>query len=140
MIVMALAGTVITQRQYAALFSQVTDNGAALVSTLALAGSGIGKLEFVDVTIDSNHTEVGDLEILLTSPSGTRSTLSVVRECIDAQQAAVPCGATLAGGFRFGVVRLMDERADGTWTLSVRDGRAGGTGALVSWSIKAYGT
>jgi kexin len=120
----------------------IPDAGNALTSTLALAGSGITKLEFVDLTVTSDHPEVGDLEITLTSPSGTPSTVSVPRECLATQQqggAVVPCGNPLAGGFRFGIARLMDEPADGNWTLSVRDSRAGNSGSLGSWSIQVYG-
>lgn len=116
---------------------------APLVRTLALADSGITKLEFVDLVVDSNHTEVGSLEITLTSPAGTSSTLNVPRQCMDVPEGAEPtpkpCGAALAGGFRFGIVRLMDEAADGTWTLRISQPQATGSGSLASWSIKAYG-
>lgn len=117
----------------------IADNGAAATSSLTLQGSGIGKLEFVDLAITSNHTNVGDLEITLTSPGGTRSTVSVVHECKDTAANAVTCGAALAGGFTFGIARLMGEAADGNWTLSVRDGKTGETGSVSAWSIKAYG-
>jgi subtilisin family serine protease len=115
---------------------------APLVSTIALTGSGIAKLEFVDVVVDSDHPETGALEITLTSPAGTVSTLSKARQCMDLSDANNPkpvsCGKSLAGGFRFGVVRLMDEAADGNWKLSIND-QAGGAGKLSSWSIKVYG-
>jgi proprotein convertase subtilisin/kexin type 2 len=116
---------------------------APLVLTLTLAGSGITKLEFVDLVVDSNHSEVGSLEITLTSPAGTASTVSVPRQCMNVPEGADPtpvaCGSTLTGGFRFGIVRLMDEPADGTWTLRIAQSQPAGSGALQSWSIKAYG-
>ncbi len=120
----------------------IGDGGTALVSNLVLAGSGISKLEFVDLLVDSDHPEIGELEITLTSPSGTVSTLSVMRECKkkeNNESVVTPCGKTLDGGFRFGIARLMDEVADGTWALSVRDGKAGNEGVLKSWGIKVYG-
>lgn len=122
----------------------IADNGSATISTIALAGSGISKLEFVDVTVTSNHPDVGELEIVLTSPAGTRSTLSTVRTCKNIDSAGVvlgdvSCESSLAEGFRFGVARLMGEAADGAWTLSVRDGRAGNIGNLASWGLKVYG-
>ncbi|MCX7176438.1 MAG: S8 family serine peptidase [Proteobacteria bacterium] len=116
----------------------IPDNGAAVTSTIHLAGSGIGKLEFIDVNLTTDHAEVGDLEINLTSPAGTVSNLSVVHEC-KKDSATVACGASMARGTRFGIARLIGESADGNWTLSVRDGKAGNTGALASWNIKAYG-
>lgn len=117
----------------------IADDGPAATSSLTLQGSGIGKLEFVELAITSNHTNVGNLEITLTSPAGTRSTVSAVRDCKDTAGNAVTCGAALEGGFTFGIVRLMGEAADGNWTLSVRDGKTGETGSVSAWSIKAYG-
>ncbi|MGZ5075438.1 MAG: S8 family serine peptidase [Methylobacter sp.] len=116
----------------------IADNSTAITSTINLSNSGINKLEFVDVNVTSDHTEVGNLEITLTSPTGTVSTLSSVRDC-KSGEAVVPCGSSLSSGNRFGVVRLMGEAANGNWTLSVRDGKAGNTGSLTAWNIKVYG-
>ncbi len=55
-IVMAVAGAVITQRQYAAMLSQVTDNGAALARFIAVqnaAASGLEDWVAVEVAVDS---------------------------------------------------------------------------------------
>ena len=74
--------------------------------------------------------------------SGTVSTLSLPRECQEIVEGAdpkpAPCGKTLDGGFRFGVVRLMDEPANGTWRLSVAD-ENGAPSTLTRWSLKVYG-
>ena len=113
----------------------IPDNASPVTSTVSLSGSGISKLEFVELSLTSDHSHVGNLEVQLTSPSGTASTVSVVRECKD----ATTCGAAFSSGFTFGIARLMGEAADGTWTLSVRDGKAGDSGAISAWSIKAYG-
>lgn len=117
----------------------IPDGGAALARTLTLQGSGIARIEFVELVVDIDHAEVGELEIILTSPAGTASTLSVQRECKDEKAAVVPCGSSLRGGFRYGIVRLMDEAADGAWGLSVRDAKTGNAGTLTAWSIKVYG-
>ena len=118
----------------------IADNGAAVTSMITVVQSGISNLEFVDVNFKTDHTEVGDLEITLTSPAGTTSTLAVTHGCVNpTTSASVPCGATMANGVRFGVVRLLGEAADGKWTLSVRDGKSGATGAVVGWNLKTYG-
>ena len=117
----------------------IADNGGAESSTLSMQGSNISKLEFVELSITSNHTNVGDLEIILTSPMGTSSRVSAVRECKDSGGSTVTCGASLSSGFTFGIARLMGEAADGIWTLSVRDGRTGDSGSISQWGIKAYG-
>ena len=120
----------------------IPDNGATVTSELVVSPSALGALraiEFVDVNITLDHPDVGELELLLTSPSGTRSTLAVVHDCRSEFGQTVGCGAALAEGARFGVVRLMGESALGVWTLSMRDGKAGQTGALLAWGIKVYG-
>lgn len=116
----------------------IADNSAATTSIIKLSNSGINKLEFVDVNITSDHPEVGDLEITLTSPAGTSSTLTTVHDC-KLEDITVSCSSSLSEGMRFGVVRLMGEAADGNWTLSVRDGKAYNTGKLIAWNIKTYG-
>jgi kexin len=121
----------------------IPDAGAAVVSTLALANSGISRVEFVEFVVDSDHADVGELEITLTSPSGTASTVSTPRQCQtkgqDGSFTPAPCGNSLAGGFRFGIARLLREPADGTWTMSIRDHRAGNAGSLVAWSVRIHG-
>ncbi len=112
--------------------------GAATTSAIAIASSGITKIEFVDVTVDSTHAQFGDLKITLTSPAGTVSTLTLPHNCA-ANNVAVACGNLLNGGFRFGVARLINEAADGTWTLSVSDGLANNTGNLTSWNLAVHG-
>jgi subtilisin-like proprotein convertase family protein len=34
---------------------------------------------------------------------------------------------------------LLREPADGTWTMSIRDHRAGNAGSLVAWSVRIHG-
>ena len=118
----------------------IPDNtGTLITSTITVAASGVTKLEFVDVTVRSSHTGVGDLAITITSPSGTVRTLALQHTCRDAMTAVVPCGGWNGGVWRFGVAQLVDEPADGTWTLTIRDEGAGGTGSLTGWSIGASG-
>jgi proprotein convertase subtilisin/kexin type 2 len=117
----------------------IPDGADSVTSELAVSDSGISKVEFVELVVDSDHPEVGDLEIGLFSPTGTLSTVAVRHDCQDDKKAVVPCGNPLAGGFRFGIARLMDEPADGTWKVTVVDHRKGGSGTLVKWSLKVYG-
>lgn len=124
--------------------------GAINTSTINLANTGINHIEFVDVTPVSGHTEFGDLDITLNSPAnsynptGTPSAFAVAHTCKQYNSATeryddIPCGAQLAEGFRFGSARLMGEKADGNWILSVRDCKVGNTGTLQSWSLTVYG-
>jgi len=118
----------------------IPDNtGVALTRTLTMTGSQVTKIEFVDVTVNSDHTQVGDLAVTLTSPSGTVRTLAVQHNCRDMSGTTVPCGAWNGGSWRFGVSQLLDEPADGTWTLSVRDNGTAGTGSLSGFGITVHG-
>ncbi len=130
----------------------IPDAGAAVTSTITVSSSGLTAVEFVDLNVTTNHPSAGDLNITLTSPQGTVSTVSVPHACytLDSTNScsgmAGPCGcidgstSCLSGAsWRFGVARLINEQANGNWTLSVRDGIAGNTGTLLSWSITIYG-
>lgn len=117
----------------------IPDNSPNFVTTtLAVNASGLSGVEFVDVTITSDHPQFGELGLALVSPSNTVSLLAVPHSCV-ANEAAVPCGPMLASGNRFGVARLLGEPANGTWTLRVLDQGAGNSGTIQSWSITIYG-
>jgi len=107
--------------------------GAPVSSNITVAGSGISKIEWVDVIFTAaDHTYAADLQIVLISPSGTQSILASPHGC-----AADNCNEYV--GWRFGVARLLDEPADGVWQLVVRDRQDGDTGTFQSWQIKVYG-
>lgn len=129
-------------------------NGAgSATSTITIASSGISGtgVEFVDGTVTTDHPYVGDLTITLTSPQGTASTLAVQHPCYptgcSSSSTAVSCGCingstSCASGasWTFGVARLINEKADGVWTLTVQDSVNNAySGNLISWSIKIYG-
>lgn len=115
--------------------------GAEVSDTITVSGSGIGKIEFVEVVLTSNHTYSGDLEVVLSKAGSVDSHLAEAHVCRDPQNgnAIIACGAGYASGWRFGDARHLDEAADGTWTLKVRDGFAQDIGNLQSWSLRFYG-
>ena len=86
-------------------------------------------VERVQVVLFAPHTNIGDLRVALTSPSGTTSLLADVR--FD----------TTSGynNYVFTSVRHWDEKARGQWTLNVSDRRAGSLGTFSSWQLKVYG-
>jgi kexin len=112
--------------------------GPILTSSITVNASGLTGVEFVAVTVTSDHPDTGQLSLELVSPAGTRSTLMVGHRCVQ-NSTQVPCGSTLEAGHRFGIARLMGERVDGDWTLRVVDGEPGLTGSLVSWNLTVYG-
>lgn len=111
----------------------IPDNNTTGVSnTITVSGSGVSNIEYVEIYFSaSNHPYAGDLEIILTGPGGTTSTLAETHACSSI------CG--YYNNWRFGSVRHLGEAADGNWTLTVRDKADIDTGTFQSWSLKFYG-
>ena len=91
------------------------------------------RVEFVEVTVDIDHTYWGDLSLYLTSPAG-----SVVRLMTSRY---LPPGARSLG-FRqwtLGDVLHLGESSRGNWTLRVVDEIGQDVGTLRSWAIRVHG-
>ena len=112
-----------------AVGASIPDNDATgISSTIAITENF--DIEWVEVTLDLTHTYRGDLEIVLTSPSGTESIL--------AESHGDPGDGYL--GWTFTSARHWGESAQGDWTLSVRDLWDVDTGTFDSWELNVYGT
>lgn len=136
--------TSVTQAQASAL--AIDDAGAAASSPITIAGSGITRIEYVEVTVDITHADWGNLTIDLkrSGDYSTTSRLLLAHKCLNASSTEIDCSVT-GNTFRFGSSRHLGESADGTWTLEVFDGdaRAGRTdgksGTLDNWQIRIFG-
>ena len=87
--------------------------------------------------IDIEHEQRGELSLVLTSPSGTRSNILSPRP-LDKSSEGID--------FTFMTVHHWGEDPAGTWTLQIEDHGKGGTtsyshrrGRLLSWSLALYG-
>lgn len=112
----------------------IPDNtGVAVSSSITVAGSGISRIEWVDVSFSAtDHDYAADLQIVLISPSGTQSILASPHGC---QGGSCPA----YNGWRFGVARHLDEPADGVWQLVVKDMQPADSGTFQSWQVTLYG-
>ena len=125
----------------------ITDGSATgVTNSIVVSGTGINHLEFVEVRVTLNINYLRDLDITLTSPSGTQSRLLSRGSdgiCVNVGTSSIePNGNCLFNGtLRLGVLRTMGESADGTWTLNIRDqgARATANGTFTSWNMKFYG-
>lgn len=106
-----------------------------VTDTVDLINCPITQIEFVEVNFSATHSYSGDLRIRLTSPAGHVSELAESRICGGA--GSNPCGAY--ANWTFGSVRHLNERADGTWTLSVADRAPLDTGRVDRWSLRIHG-
>jgi len=101
-------------------------------------------IEYVEVDFASDHQYPGDLEIILTAPSGTQSVLAETHDCLYVgpfDTLLTRQGACLYkfNPWTFASVRHLGESSTGTWTLQVADNGNQGAGQLLSWTLRIYG-
>lgn len=87
------------------------------------------QLESVDVIVDIDHNSRGDLEIKLTSPSGTESVLATEHND----------NGNNYNNWMFSSVHFWDEGSVGNWTLSVEDKDSGTSGTIDDWELILHG-
>jgi subtilisin family serine protease len=102
--------------------------GAAVSNSLLI--DDLIRVETVEVSVNVTHPYRGDLQFVLTAPSGTQSILGTPRN---------DAGDNYSN-WVFSTVRDWGEMANGMWTLEIRDGLSLDVGVFNSWSIKVYGT
>jgi subtilisin family serine protease len=108
----------------------VPDNNSTGVSqTVTINSENNYRTEYVELTVTATHPYRGDLQFLLTAPTGTVSNFSY-REFDDQANFS---------NWTFTSVVHWDEVPNGTWTLKVVDKMAKNTGSLVSWGLKIHG-
>jgi kexin len=107
--------------------------GTVVGSNLSVTDCGINKVEFVEVSLTSDHSYAGDLKVRLLAPGGAASVLAEQRDC-----GASRCGS-YAAGHVFGSVRHLDGVANGVWRLEVSDLAPGDVGTFNSWRITVHG-
>ena len=108
----------------------------ALSAEFDLAGCQLQKLESVQVTLVIDHPYGADLQVVLSSPSRSRSVLARPHLC-DADVTG-PCG-DLSQGWTFHSVRHMGEAARGLWQLQVQDLQAADAGHWRAWRLVITG-
>lgn len=109
----------------------IPDNNLGTPVTSSYISTVDLNVEHVEITVSITHIYRGDLQIILTSPSGTQSVMADVR--------AQDNGANY-NNYLMMTIRCWDENSLGTWSISVADGAASDTGTFDSWSITIYGT
>ncbi|MEM7182048.1 MAG: S8 family serine peptidase [Spirochaetota bacterium] len=118
--------------------SSIPDNTSSGVSSsITVSDSNISKIEFIEIKVKITHTYSGDLKIVLSNSSGTKSELALQHLCFTTSGSQTNCGQY--SDWVFGSVRHMDESANSTWTLTVSDLVSLDTGTVESWGIKFYG-
>ncbi|HYZ32984.1 MAG TPA: S8 family serine peptidase, partial [Crenalkalicoccus sp.] len=89
-------------------------------------------VEHAQVTIDLLHPHLGDLRLVLVSPSGTQS---VLLDHLDQGSYGGPGELT----WQFTSGQFLWEHAAGNWALQVQDSVTGAAAQVKSWSLDLYG-
>ena len=98
--------------------------------TDAISLSGTGTVQRIEVAIDITHTYVGDLRIVLLSPTGRRAVLHN-----RTGGRADDLHLKLASGPGSALVPVIGQPVTGEWSLRVTDNARVDTGTLDHWSI-----
>ncbi len=110
----------------------------ATVTSALTIDTGIGFTEFVEVRVSFQHDSFRDLEIVLESPSGAESRLSVPLDT-STDPIFFFDYVPLYGEYRFGSAKHLGEDPNGEWKLRITDHYAIGEGILDSWTVTVYG-
>jgi len=125
--------TVAPQKQFVGPLINVNrpipDNNAVGVSSSFTLTQNY-RLEHVEVVFNATHPYRGDLEVVLTAPSGTKSVLSTQHFEDDGDNYS---------NWVFSTVRHWGEQSAGVWKLTVRDKAAQDLGTFGSWQLRVYG-
>lgn len=106
--------------------------GSYTVTSEALGGANMARLEHVTVTINVRHARRGDLSVELVSPSGIVSYLSTPRLPDDAETGYVD--------WEFMSVAHWGETGEGTWRIIVKDTNVNGrNGTFENWRLNLWG-
>lgn len=113
----------------------IPDNDTALQQQVRITDDI--SVERAEVTLDLRHDYIGDLEVLLVSPQGTRSWL-VSRP---GQNERSPYGLPQKDiRFTFSTVLNLGESSVGDWSLQIYDREGGDSGTLQSWTLTLTGS
>lgn len=94
------------------------------------------KIEWVETTVDIDTQNASDLDIFLTSPSGTK--VQLVKSGTKVGANLIPNSDWMKGGFRFSTGAFLDESSIGDWSVEIINTKTD-SATLKKASIKIYG-
>lgn len=109
----------------------IPDNSATGVTHIMAVTSNL-KIEAVQLKVWITHTDISDLAIELTSPSGTKSYLVNMNNSLR--------GIANYQGDILLTNAFYQERSQGAWMIKVIDGKSTHTGTLTRWSLNFFGS
>jgi subtilisin family serine protease/subtilisin-like proprotein convertase family protein len=126
------------------------DDRVTRFNDLTISGA-TGNVTGLTMNINITHTYLGDLDVFLISPTGTRIDLFTdvgggtdgINATLDdtaatlISSASTPSSGQLTGTFRpeASLSALNGQAINGTWRLEITDDAGGDSGSLVSWQL-----
>ena len=119
---------------------QVPDGSTGLSSVIKVTGLNdtLDFIEYVNIELNMDGEDYGDLQINLTSPANKISTLAEQHDCFGLGE-VYKCVFGQSTRASFGSARHLGESPDGNWTLEVIDEVSGDNNNVYSWGLKFYG-
>lgn len=105
------------------------NNATGITRTTTITAPANFKVEYVEVDVVITHPYRGDLEMFLTSPSGTQSKIAATRSD----------SGDNYNHWVFTSVAHWGENPQGTWSYKVADRYSSDVGSLSSWTLTIYG-
>ena len=124
----------------------IPDNDpTGVTDTITVTGTAPNVLDDLQVIVYADHTFLGDLEVTLTSPTGT-SVVLFANSCgandtmdiiFDDAGATLACGTPTSGTYKPAspLSAFYAETFDGDWTIKIVDSAGGDTGTLNKWCL-----
>ena len=94
------------------------------------------KVEWVETTVDVDTKSASDLDIFLTSPSGTR--VQIIKSGAKIGESLIPNSDWMKGGFRFSTGAFLDEDSIGDWRVEIVNTKTD-RAILKKVAVKIYG-
>jgi proprotein convertase subtilisin/kexin type 2 len=117
---------------------------ASSTFNIAIASSGITKIESIQIILTSNHPNPGEIDLELQPPAAQGSMKIEFHEkhtCYSGPKKALPtknCSAMTNQAF--GISGFLDYSADGTWRVTTKDTVSGNSGNITYYKIIFYGS
>lgn len=105
------------------------NNATGITRTTTITAPANFKVEYVEVDVVITHPYRGDLEMFLTSPSGTQAKIAATRND----------SGDNYNHWVFTSVAHWGENPQGTWSYKVADRYSSDVGSLSSWTLTIYG-
>lgn len=96
-------------------------------------------IEWVELTVDSDHCYASDLAIYLISPSGTKTQLLDQNTISNKASTLETTADWMNGGFRLSSAAFVDETSKGEWRIEILDKSMGDSGRVNTLKLKIYG-